>query len=117
MKLWLRLTIVVAVFAVLLTGMEWIDRAAAQAQMPTPPAGAKAGVFFKNVTTGPLKDLTVDDFLATMGVMTNALGFDCADCHPGAGTDKVDFAIDTIPAKRTARRMIEMVTNINRQNF
>jgi hypothetical protein len=97
MKLWLRLTLVVAVFAIALTSMHLVNLAAAtQSQIAAPAAGRKAGEFFKNVTTGPLKDLTVDDFLATMGVMTDALGLDCADCHPGAGTDKVDFAIDTI---------------------
>jgi len=52
-----------------------------------------------------------------MGVMAAALGYDCADCHPGAGSDKVDFAIDSIAQKRTARRMVEMVDAINRTNF
>src|SRR6185295_16930364 len=50
-------------------------------------------------------------------VITAALGYDCADCHVGAGSDKADFVIDTIPQKRTARRMIEMVATINRTNF
>ena len=68
--------------------------AAAQAQMPTPPPGVKAGQFFKNVTTSTLKDLSVDDFLGAMGVITGDLGFDCADCHPGAGGDKADFVTD-----------------------
>src|SRR5262249_54129507 len=57
------------------------------------------------------------DFLFTMGVMTAALGFDCADCHPGAGTDRADFVIDTVPQKSTARRMVQMVADINRTNF
>jgi hypothetical protein len=74
-------------------------------------------VYFKNVTTSTLKELTVDDFLASMGVMAAALGYDCADCHPGAGTDKVDFVIDTIPQKKTARKMVEMVATINKENF
>jgi hypothetical protein len=85
---------------------------------PTAPAGAqKAGVYFKNVTTSTLKELTVDDFIASMGVISAALGYDCADCHPGAGTDARDFAIDTIPQKKTARKMIEMVAAINQTNF
>jgi photosynthetic reaction center cytochrome c subunit len=117
MKLWLRLTLVVALLAVVSSGFVFEGRVAAQGQTSASASGKKAGEYFKNVTTGPLKELTVDDFIATMGVMTGALGFDCADCHPGAGTDKVDFAIDTIPQKRTARRMIEMVASINRNNF
>jgi len=77
----------------------------------------KAGVYFKNVCSTTLKELTVDDFISSMGVISAALGYDCADCHPGAGTDKVDFAIDTIQQKKTARRMIEMVADINSRHF
>lgn len=75
-----------------------------------------AGQVFKNVTTSTLKGLTVGDFMGSMGVMSSALGFDCADCHIGAGTDKVDWAYDTAK-KVTARRMVEMVAVINRSNF
>ena len=67
---------------------------------------------FKNVQA--LKGITVDDFMQTMGIMTAALQFDCSDCHTGAGTDTVDWAADT-PRKRTARRMVTMVANINRR--
>ena len=90
---------------------------AAQARGAAPTTYPKAGAYFKNVTTSTLKELSVDDFIASMGVISAALGFDCADCHPGAGTDKVDFAIDTIADKKTARRMIEMVASINQTNF
>ena len=51
-----------------------------------------------------------------MGVIADDLGLDCADCHPNAGTDQVDWVIDTT-RKRTARRMVEMVATINRTNF
>jgi photosynthetic reaction center cytochrome c subunit len=89
----------------------------AGAQGQTASAGAKtAGASFKNVTTSGLKDLSVDDFVASMGVISADLGVDCADCHPNAGTDQADFVVDT-PRKITARRMIEMVANINRTNF
>ncbi len=71
---------------------------------------------FKNVTTSTLKELSVDDFVASMGLISANLGLDCADCHPGAGTDQADFVTDT-PRKRTARRMVDMVTAINRTNF
>ncbi|MBZ5579125.1 MAG: photosynthetic reaction center cytochrome c subunit [Acidobacteriia bacterium] len=112
-----RLVVAVAGMAVVwLTGMTMVNRATAQGQ---PAAAAKvqtAGEAFKNVTTSTLKGLTVDDFLGAMGVMAGALGYDCADCHPGAGSDKVDWVIDT-PKKRTARKMVEMVATINRTNF
>jgi len=83
----------------------------------TKAAGKKtAGEIFKNVTTTSLKNLTVDDFLGAMGVINADLGLDCADCHPGAGSDKVDWVIDT-PQKVTARKMIDMVAAINKTNF
>jgi len=71
---------------------------------------------FKNIQAPALKGIPVDDFLQTMGLMSAALQFDCSDCHVGAGTDKVDWPADT-PRKRTARAMVNMVTNINRTNF
>ncbi len=85
-----------------------------------PRAGSseqKSGEFFKNVTTSTLKELTPSDFLGAMGVMTSALGYDCSDCHPGAGTDLMNWATDSNPRKKTARRMVEIVAAINREHF
>jgi photosynthetic reaction center cytochrome c subunit len=108
MKLWSsRLILAVAVGAV------------AWAQTPASPAAPKtqtAGEAFKNVNTSTLKGLTVSDFLGAMGVMSAALGYDCADCHIAAGTDKVNWEFDT-PKKKTARKMVEMVAVINKTNF
>ena len=96
----------------------WLGTFVVAAQNPPAPPGSgqKAGVAFKNVTTSTLKELTVDDFIASMGVISANLGLDCADCHPNAGTDKADFVTDT-PRKITTRRMVEMVAGINRTNF
>jgi photosynthetic reaction center cytochrome c subunit len=66
---------------------------------------------FKNVQV--LRGIPVDDF---MGIMSAALGFDCSECHTGAGTDRVDWAADT-QRKVVARRMVTMVTAINKDNF
>jgi hypothetical protein len=99
-------------------GAGWTSRAAGQAR-PAAAAAAKgktAGEAFQNVKTTALSALTVDDFLGTMGVISADLGFDCADCHPGAGSDKVNWVIDT-PRKVTARKMVDMVALINRTNF
>jgi hypothetical protein len=117
MKLWSRRLIlsVTGIAAVWAIGVSWSGRAAAQ----TPAAPAKpptSGEFFKNVSTSTLKGLTTDDFIGAMGVISAALGYDCADCHPGAGSDKVDWVIDT-QKKKTARKMIEMVAAINKTNF
>ena len=116
MKVWWKLTLVIAGLTTLWSGFTFVDPAAAQGPPPA-TSGKKAGEYFKNVTTSTLKELSVDDFLASMGVISAALGFDCADCHPKAGTDQADFVIDTTPEKRTARRMIDMVATINRTNF
>ncbi|MBV9768859.1 MAG: photosynthetic reaction center cytochrome c subunit [Bryobacterales bacterium] len=86
------------------------------AQAGTPAPGKTAGEVFKNVTTSTLKGLSVDDFMGSMGVMAAALGFDCADCHTGAGTDTVVWEADT-NRKKVARRMTEMVAAINKNNF
>src|SRR5262245_23242586 len=96
-----------------LIGLALAARPAAQGQAAP---GRTAGQVFKNVTTVGLKDLNVDDFVASMGVISADLGLDCADCHPNAGTDKADFVVDN-PRKNTARRMVDMVTAINRTNF
>jgi len=118
MKLWNRLALTAAIATSLSGGFGLIYRAAGQTRGAPPATSArKAGEVFKNVTTSTLKELSTDDFIAAMGVMAAALGYDCADCHPGAGSDKVDFAIDSIAQKRTARRMVEMVDAINRTNF
>jgi hypothetical protein len=69
---------------------------------------------FKNVQV--LRGIPVDEFMNTMGLMSAALGFDCSECHVGAGTDGVKWEADT-PKKVTARRMTQMVFAINKQNF
>ena len=120
-------TAAVLAVAACLTGIGFVQPADAQNQS-APQAdlaaakaatakGLTAGEFFKNVTTSTLKGLTPSDFLGAMGVMTAAVGYDCSNCHPGAGTDKFDWVTDRIPQKKTARKMVEMVAAINRQNF
>src|SRR6266699_3331697 len=82
----------------------------AQAQDRPPMAES----VFRNIQV--LKGIPVDDFLNTMGIMCAALSFDCADCHADAGTDRVRWEADTV-MKRTARRMVQMMAAINRDNF
>ena len=69
---------------------------------------------FKNVQV--LKGIPVDEFMGTMGIFTAALSMCCGDCHPGAGTESPKWDVDT-PRKRTARRMVQMVTALNKENF
>jgi hypothetical protein len=85
---------------------------AAQTGLGAGPQAAET--VFKNVQV--LKGIPVDDFMDTMGIMSAALGWDCSECHTGAGTDTVKWEADT-DKKRTARRMTLMVAAINRTNF
>ncbi len=109
-----------AAAALFLAGAALTSHASAQTPAPkkaAPKAAEKnAGETFKNVTTPALKVLTVADFMGAMGVISADLGLDCADCHPGAGSDKANFVIDT-PQKITARKMINMVSAINKEQL
>ena len=93
----------------------WLVGASVAGGQTAPPAKPQlAEDAFKNVQV--LRGIPVDDFMGTMGIMSAALGFDCSECHTGAGTDRVDWAADT-QRKVIARRMVTMVAAINKDNF
>lgn len=83
-------------------------------QAPQPAAIQMSDQLFKNVQV--LKGIPVDEFMGTMGLFSAALTVCCGDCHTGAGTSNPKWEDDP-PKKRTARRMIQMVAAINRDNF
>src|SRR5258707_6079189 len=70
---------------------------------------------FKNIQV--LKGIPVDEFMGTMGLFSAALNVCCGDCHVGAGGSDPKWESDDKPEKRTARRMVTMVSNINKENF
>jgi outer membrane lipoprotein-sorting protein len=70
---------------------------------------------FKNVQV--LKGIPVDEFMSTMGVFSAALGMSCEDCHAANDSKWENYALDTSPRKRTARRMVEMMAAINKTYF
>jgi hypothetical protein len=110
MKLWSRLMVAGAIPAA-----AWmVSSAHAQAPVGKGTTATTSDTAFKNIQV--LKGIPLDDFMGTMGVMSAALGFDCSECHTGAGTDKVDWAADT-PKKVMARKMTTMVQTINKENF
>jgi len=101
--------------AAVVMAVVWLIGSALAAPPAEPPAAKKTSdTVFKNIQV--MKGVPVDDFMGTMGIMCAALGFDCSDCHEGAGTEKVDWAADT-PKKVRARGMVRMMTAINRDNF
>ena len=69
---------------------------------------------FKNIQV--LKGIPVDEFMGTMGLFSAALSVCCGDCHQGAGTSNPKWEADP-PRKQVARKMVQMVNNINRDNF
>jgi len=86
----------------------------AQAQNPPEAKPLTAGEFFKNVKL--LADLPVNEFMTTMGFFSASLGFSCENCH-GADTGWENYAADNQPNKQTARRMILMMSAINKTYF
>jgi len=70
---------------------------------------------FKNIQV--LKGLTVDEFMGTMGLFSAALNVCCGDCHTGAGGDNPKWEDDTPPRKKVARRMVQVMNNVNKANF
>jgi photosynthetic reaction center cytochrome c subunit len=86
-----------------------------QGQSAPEPKPVMAEEVFKNVQV--LKGLTVNQFMGTMGIFSAVLGMSCEDCHTSSDRGWEVYAADTNPKKRTARRMIAMMTEINRANF
>ena len=100
--------------------LAWALSVALSAQAPAPqaPAGAARAPMsedvFKNITM--LRGVPVNDFMLTMGAFSAALGMSCQDCHSANDRDWAAFALDNA-RKNTARRMIGIMTEINKTHF
>ncbi|HLH31288.1 MAG TPA: photosynthetic reaction center cytochrome c subunit family protein, partial [Terriglobia bacterium] len=70
---------------------------------------------FKNVQV--LRDIPVDEFMDTMGFFSSSLGLNCADCHTHESEGNWAHYADDTPLKNTARRMVQLVTAMNRSSF
>jgi photosynthetic reaction center cytochrome c subunit len=70
---------------------------------------------FKNVTV--LKGIPMDEFMDTMGMFSSALTLNCIDCHVPESVGGWERFADETQLKRTARRMVAMVNDINKNNF
>src|SRR5215475_10013122 len=64
---------------------------------------------FKNIQV--LKDMPASQLQAAMSFMAASLGVECSHCHTPPAMEK-----DEKPAKQTARRMLVMMNDINK-NF
>ena len=82
------------------------------AQAPAVPGAQPAGQFYKNVTV--LKAMPAQMMQPTMQLMEIALGVHCVYCHDA---DNAKRELDVKPQKAVARRMMQMVADINRTQF
>lgn len=89
--------------------VEVFHRAPETVWTPDPPA-KPAGEVFKNVKV--LKDLPANELIPTMRGFTKALGVNCSFCHKEGAFDS-----DELPHKRMARKMLQMVQQINSTTF
>jgi photosynthetic reaction center cytochrome c subunit len=79
---------------------------------PRPPMAEEV---FKNIQV--LKGIPVDEFMGTMGFFSASLGLNCTDCHVDeSGGNWAKYAADNA-LKQTARRMMQMVSALNRASF
>ena len=70
---------------------------------------------FKNVQV--LKGIPVNQFMETMGFFSASLGADCTFCHVAESGGSWARYADDNAHKRTARRMVLMMSAINRNDF
>ncbi|MBS1840422.1 MAG: c-type cytochrome [Acidobacteria bacterium] len=84
--------------------------AAVHAQNPPPAVGKTAAQEFKNIQV--LKDVPADRIIPAMQFISASLGVECEHCHVEHAFDK-----DDKKPKKIARSMMEMMMNINKENF
>ncbi len=82
----------------------------ARAQNPPPSSTKTAAQEFKNIQV--LKDIPADQLIPSMQFISASLGVECEYCHVEHAFDK-----DDKKEKGFARHMMEMVMNINKDNF
>lgn len=82
---------------------------------PRSASSQMAEEVFKNIQV--FKGVPVNEFMGTMGVFSAALGMSCEDCHAANDSKWENYAADTSDRKRTARRMVAMMSGINKAYF
>ena len=93
---------------VLAMAIGWVGTRSVSAQAP----GQTSEQFFKNVKV--LNGLPADLMVPSMQFMEISLGVHCVYCHDD---DNAKRELDTKPQKATARRMIQMVMDVNKNTF
>jgi photosynthetic reaction center cytochrome c subunit len=101
-----------AMIVVFIGAVVVLARGQAAQQQPRPQMAEEV---FKNVQV--LKGIPVDEFMDTMGMFSAALSLNCIDCHTAESVGTWDRFADETPLKQTARRMVQMVNELNRVSF
>jgi len=70
---------------------------------------------FKNIQS--MKGIPINEFMGTMGFFSASLGESCTFCHVDESGGSWDRYADDNDHKRTARRMIAMVSTMNKNFF
>jgi photosynthetic reaction center cytochrome c subunit len=81
-----------------------------KAAKPANPKPKTAEEAFKNIQT--LKGIPADELIPAMQFMTYSLGVECSYCHVENAFEK-----DDKKPKQTARKMMQMMATIDRENF
>jgi len=96
----------------------------AQSSAPVPAAPAQSSASagpkmaeeqFKNIKV--LKGVPADQVFPAMQFITVSLGVECDFCHVQGAGGKLEFDKDDKKPKQTARKMMEMMFAINKDNF
>jgi len=77
---------------------------------PAPSSGKTAAEVYKNIQV--LKEIPANQLIPTMQFITASLGVQCDFCHVEGAFDK-----DDKQSKQTARKMMQMMFAINKDNF
>lgn len=70
---------------------------------------------FKNVQV--LRGIPLTQFMETMGFFAASLSLNCTDCHVSESASNWARYADDTPIKQTARRMVVMMSQINKADF
>jgi photosynthetic reaction center cytochrome c subunit len=81
-----------------------------QSSIASPPSPRTAAEAYHNIQV--LKDIPADNLVPAMQFITYSLGVECGYCHVEGALEK-----DDKKTKLTARRMMQMMFAINRDNF
>src|SRR5256885_3951284 len=111
MTLMFRQSLCMLVIAFTVVGIsEKVSRGQTASANTSAPGGRSAAEAYQNIQV--LKDIPADQLVPAMQFITYSLGVECSYCHVEGALEK-----DEKKPKQTARKMMQMMAGINRDNF